>query len=195
MRKREKSQRNYGILFISIFIALIMITSIAGFLIGSNQDKITFKYNNFRFNFKDNMYYTKIDGEVMSFQFSPTDVEDIELSEDASKKLKESGVRMLTFNPDNEERQIVDNLRLYISDRIPMTFSAVTYLSDYYPSLKVVTCDNITKEVGVIYIDNSFNYTNNTIDFLQDCIIMKGSGQSLFQLADRIIYAYYGVIK
>ena len=153
------------------------------------------KYGDYKFYIKenDNHYWTKIDGKEMPFYFLPGQVENINLSNVITNRIKESYLIMITFNPkDTVNLQAMEVTRFDLSQYLgKVVYSGVLESSLEY-DIPVITCENATAQSPVIVLNMS---DNTSIQEVDTCIYFYARGREFLRLRDRMLYSYHGVIK
>jgi hypothetical protein len=184
----RKEKRSKGAMYVAIFIAVIMITSVLGYIFGDgSQESMTYGKHDF---YKKNLkWVTKINGNEVAFDAFPAEVELINLSENAKNKILDSKMIYVTYNPNqtNEElgfaqfdlNQKLMLINIYVSN-------GMTAENKY--GISVITCENATQFVPVIVLEYS---SNNIIKEEGSCIILDGDP---ILLKDRLLYSVFGVI-
>jgi hypothetical protein len=193
MGRRERQSEKKKQIIIRVTLALIMVLSAFGVMIGSFANN-EMRYGKYKFELVDNQYMTKINGKPTFFYSLPTQVDYINLSSSVTNKIKEAYMVMLTFNPqDNASLQIIDLVRFDFSQLLDKVIvNGVLSSSEAYPDFPIITCANATLKTPVLI----FNISDNTsIVDVDNCIYLNGRGTELVWLRDRLLYSYYGVIK
>jgi hypothetical protein len=192
MGKRERKSEKAKQVILSVVIALVMIMSTFGIIIGSQNNEL--RYGKYKFEVGNNQYATKINGKEMVFYSLPGQDEYINLSSIIINKLKEAYFISLTFNPnDKNNAQVLDLIRYDFSQTLGKTvINGVINTSADYKDLPVITCENATLQTPVLL----FNVSDNTsIIDINNCIYLNAKGSEFLRLRDRLLYGYYGVMK
>ncbi|MBW3023333.1 hypothetical protein KY308_04480, partial [Candidatus Woesearchaeota archaeon] len=96
MRKEKKSSGIY----LAVFIALIMILSVIGFMTTREEKQA---YGKFSFSEKNNQWSTKTqNGELLSY-YLPQDVEQIAVPEQAKSLILNTKMLYITYDPKDED--------------------------------------------------------------------------------------------
>jgi len=99
MRKKNKKKDNKVGLLTVIVIIILMLSSIIGYVFKGNSNE---KYNNSSFSRTDDgIWYTKINGNQFAFNYFPSDLEDINLSNEIINKIKNTNMVYFTYDPEN----------------------------------------------------------------------------------------------
>ncbi|MBN1385897.1 hypothetical protein JW968_02850 [Candidatus Woesearchaeota archaeon] len=195
--REEKKKRMSKQTLMTIFIAAIMISSIAGFLYmgGGTQ---TSNYNGHKFKLLSNrMWETEVNGVSYYFYYLPEEVQNLNLNPDAYHLLQDSNAIGLTFNPKDKNIQTIDLLRYDLG----ISFSQLGkhleqgMANNTNPAytLPLMTCEDATPEKPVIYIRTS-NTTGLNLDGY--CAIMEGFGNmDMIAVRDRILYQMLGILQ
>ncbi len=200
MSKEEKREKRVKIT-LSIFISVIMATSILGIL-NSNSDSLeTIKYNNIKFKNKldetgNPVWTAKFKGEELSFHISPLEADSIKKELDASSLALASSLlrnsKYVIFLKSPEPNQYVDLASFELSKTLgKITGTALTKKSPG-SELPVASCENATNSSPFITFE-----TNSSMGIETDnnCITLKGNGFELLSLKDTLLYEYKGILK
>ena len=178
---------------ITALIVVLMVSSTAGFIFG-RDDTASYKYNGYKFNRVNNAWIGKIDGKEAMFNFHPTELEEISLSDNVVSKLEVSNA-YLTFEI-GKNLQYIDLIRLGFITAMDENFGTSIFSgtineTEYY-DLPIIDCVNATPEVPVI----KFVFANETKIYTDgDCIIAEAQSEIEFlAIADKILYKLFGVM-
>ncbi len=178
----------------SIFIALIMVSSVFGVVLNSSFSNTKIKYNNHVFVAQDGKYYTELNGKEIDFYNNPEVIENIELDENFVNVLKNT--KMMYFTSDFND-SLVEEIAILGYDLTTNMFDTnYVYvqpsLTTNETDLPQITCQDATQTVPVIYVKSS-NETSSS--FENGCLIINlQSSFDVAQYRDRILYSFYGVI-
>ncbi len=181
----------------TLFIAFIMVSSVLGYTIFGGTEQTTTRYNGYSFVRTSTGWQTKVNKQELSFNFHPSEVEHINISQGIVDLIKNTNMIYLTFDPDQPDLQYIDLSRFEMTD-IFFTFlqtyaeNAVTKQSSKY-DLKILDCTNATSSVPVIH----FKQGNETKAYKDDsCIIIQSTdGPGYLKLKDRLIYELLDIIQ
>jgi hypothetical protein len=192
MGRHERKSNKAKQVVMGIVIALIMILSTFGIIIGNQTSSLS--YNGYKFKLNGNQYVTKINGKEMIFYSLPSQSDFINVSSVIPNKIKEAYIVMLTFNPaDKVNIQIIELVRFDLSQSLnKVILDGVLNASTDYPSLPLITCANATLKTPVIIMNMSD--TPGIVD-IDNCIYLNARGTEFLRMRDRLLYSYYGVIK
>ncbi len=187
-------------------IVFLMVSSILGIISNRNSDESgRLEYNGYDFSLVNNRWQVKVDGQTYTFDYHPTELENLNVSPQALAKIITSPIVYFTFDPGWKDSSYLDLLRLQFDTTIPAKYgiqfvSAVTTnetVVDYKGreisyDLPIVTCQDAGGMVPVIYAVES-NETSMLLD--GQCIVMSvSSGNDLWRMRDRILYTYLGIM-
>jgi len=189
MRKEKKSKWGAILVF---FIAFIMISSIIGFIYSGRTD--TFKYKDLKFTRTQNQWYTVINNQRLIFNYFPTDVEQINLTQeittillnkpeiDTTSELNDTFAEEIALAQYNMALTL-NNLNIYIRQGLTTnnTFN-----------LPIITCKDATLAVPIIHFKQS-NQTKITLE--NNCIIAEARNNiDILRIKDRLLYSMLGII-
>ncbi|MCF7799024.1 hypothetical protein K9M74_03905 [Candidatus Woesearchaeota archaeon] len=190
---------------VTYFIVILMISSVAGFALSSNSmnssDKL--EYNGFIFEsttvdhplasgYNMNALVEKTTGAL--FYASPYQVEQIPTEGNVSWALKDKPYFIYTFESDATFNTVHDWLRFeFASQTTKNIIPAVISLNETYPSFPVLTCENSTIDMPVIFIEQG----NSTIIRVDEnaCVQIKTRSQDILMVRDRLFYSFSGIMN
>src|SRR4030042_5886506 len=112
MGKRERQAEKKKQILISVVLALLMILSCFGVMIGNFSNEM--RYGKFKFEYQDNHYVTEINGKQMPFYTLPSQSDFINLSSAIPNKIREEYMVMLNFNPgDTANLQVTEMIMFH----------------------------------------------------------------------------------
>ncbi|MEA3514700.1 MAG: hypothetical protein U9R34_04445 [Nanoarchaeota archaeon] len=192
MRRREKSNR-YG-KFIAILVGLVMIGSIAGYVVLDSGSKTELEYNGYEFRQDKNGFSTEIEEKVIAFNFHPTEVEHISFESDEISMLREAEVIMITSDPENPLQSAVSFLEFELESKLLLFKRVVAhgFTEENENNLQVITCDDAGEKSLVIYLTKGNSTSVNTQG---NCIIIIAKNEyDLVKVKDALLYRILGVI-
>jgi len=198
IEKKETKSRTG--LYLSIFLATIMIGGVAGILLDYQGTSNDYVYGKYTFKQDSNgRWSTKIDGKQVSFFSLPTQSGQMNISAQAIQTLKNSQGILISINPDSNvttRLQALELFRFELFDSFSNAYQkqtgfGVMQKSEAY-KLPVITCSNSTYQFPVI----TARYSNETkISEEGSCIDVKAlDEQSMLIELDSMKYRIYGVI-
>jgi hypothetical protein len=192
MRKDTNKKKQ---VWISIGIAIIMVSSILGYMFGSD-DANTYKYNKITFYQKNLAWAAKISNKDYEFNYFPDTIDYINVSSGIVSRIKSTFQLDCTYDLNDTHAQDLALAQQYIELTLMQSNSiyvrkAATAQNKY--NLPVLTCKNATSAVPVIYL----RIANETKIYSEDnCIIAQGrDGADILRVKDRILFGVLGVIK
>ena len=183
--------------FLVYFIGFIMVFSVFGVIFFGFGDGGTtsLRYNDFKFANKGSSWSTMINEKEALFTYFPSDVGGINVSNDVINRLKNILEIDVTsgFN-DTFAKQISlaeYNMGLTLNNFNIFVRQGFTAESQY--NFPVITCENATNFVPVIY----FKSSNETKVYLENnCIIAEALRQDdVERIKDRLVYGILGIIE
>ncbi len=194
--RRPRKQLISNKVLISIFISFIMVTSIMGFIIGSFRTaEEELEYKNLLFTKSGNYWETEINDMKIRTTYFPSELEDINVSEDALSKLKSTKMIYITTPVQGPNLDAISLASFELADFLtPFQIFSQAAISDNNTgyALPLITCQNATLFVPVISIENA----NQTQAYLEgDCIILEAQyAQDFIRLKDKIILKFVGIM-
>jgi len=191
--KRKNVKRTQQI-FLAVFIAMIMTTSILGFLWGQESGE-QLKYKNKVFTRQQEVWVTEVNGLKKSFYHFPSQVEDIPVDANAISTIKNTPMVYMTYDPNqtavNYIAQGIFDLNEEFSAINIYSVNALTKENKF--NSPIITCLNATANTPVVY----FEQTNQTrISFDNNCIVVEAkTGLDFLRARDRILYAISGILE
>jgi hypothetical protein len=199
MRRRkntsEKKKKLMTTLF-TAFIALIMITSIIGFLYTDTQQKI--KIENYSFYRNGDNWV--LDDFGITFRYLPEQLNGYNVSIEAVNILKNSNMVLLTLDTTNKSitdvMDIADigySLGEILTEQLSIYTPPPAILSEdeRFPNATIITCANTSIYIPVLSIQMG---SEPGIIFSDGCIHMKGKSSSqLAALKEALLYRIIGI--
>ena len=179
---------------VSLFIVIIMVSSLLALWEGSSND--AGKYGDFKFTMEGNgMYSTEINDEKVYFFSLPDQISSIEVAEDISEELKYADKMYLLFNPKDENIEVIEVLRRsFAEDELPLLgksmFFGVVEFDETYSSLPVYDCENTTMTTILMKTSEEVGIYKEG-----DCIVLSAKdSRDLFYVRDRLLFDLFEVI-
>ena len=189
MRKKHEKKNKIG-LWLTIFIALLMLTSTIGYVFKGDSKE---KYGEFSFSRGDDQrWHTKIDGKQLAFYYFPADLERINLSSEITNRIKNTNMIYFTHNLENPYSGDIALLKEIFWPYFKIYADNGLTVNNSF-NLPVINCNNATITLPIIYFKES-NQTGFYFD--NDCIICEiRSGEDFTALKERLLYALFGVME
>lgn len=207
--KKEKAKKRNTII-VSLVMIFLMTFSILAMTLDSSNNQTSFEYNNFTFKQKVidheifqqqvQKYYIELNGEDIEFYFTPSFMDQINVSADNLDNLKDSNVIYFTREPLSDELDVTENifffdvLRLEFNQNVPKATSpAITDETIFESDLPVINCEDASDSQVVLKLANTTGPLSiNEIN--PYCFEIQGDGDDLLYILDYLIYDYYDVI-
>jgi hypothetical protein len=191
MRKKKENKKLNIIM--AVFIAVLMVGSIAGYMWTGNNESLNYKEYNFKV--KGEQLTTEINNQNYYFYYHPTDLISLNVSEQAKQALINSELIYVTFDPYTEDIVYVEQARFDLTNEFLKTGKAMIngQSKDSEYDLPLIDCNNATEFIPVIY----FRAGNKTEIYNEgNCIIAEASFEQAFiALKDRIMYTILGILE
>jgi hypothetical protein len=196
-RRKEDSSFFSKKNLVGLFIVAIMVLSGVGYLWVQNSGGTATDYKGHQFVFSGDKWYTKIDSATVGFTYHPADLERINISPELMEYIKSVKMFYITFEPNSSFIENFEILRMELETELPQYFNiypttGVTFNSSVYSQFPIVTCQNATVFVPVIYLRQG-----ETTEIIPDgsCIILQARDVSdVPALKDRLMYGLFGIM-
>lgn len=203
-KKLKKEAKDYSWAF-AAFIMLLMIGSIFGFIsyYGMENSNSIENYNGFKIINQNNRWIVNLDEKTLDFYNHPQQLEQINIEPAIINELLDNNPVFVTFDPNKEMLNFVDQIRLDLSLSIN-AISGIANESLDYPNLEKITCNdttgvfsqgNITQEYerNIIYLKYG---DSNDIRLENGCVIIEAdNAQDFAELKDRLVYTLFGIMN
>ncbi|MBD3164842.1 hypothetical protein GF323_06615 [Candidatus Woesearchaeota archaeon] len=189
MRRKKK---NYGAIIVSLFIAFIMVTSILGYIFGQDSGNDTVMYDGIKFVLTPEGWKTNYNGNTYIFSYTPSDLEDINFTEDINfKGLLEID---LTYDVNSSYREGIAEAIFRFSNNAEKQgiFIRQGFTGNNTYSVPIITCDDATEFIPVIYYKegNESNAENRG-----NCLVIESDEPNYFSAyTDLIAYKILGIM-
>ncbi|MCF7860603.1 hypothetical protein K9M79_00025 [Candidatus Woesearchaeota archaeon] len=199
MRRRKTSsdkKKKLMTTFFTAFIALIMITSIVGFMYTDSQQKM--KIGNFSF-FREGNFWI-LDDMKIPFRYLPEQVQEYNISDDAVDRMKTSNMVQITFDTSNlsivEIRDIAEvgfSMSEILTEQMTIYAPppAIASEDSRFPNSTIITCANSSMFVPVLSIEIG---EEPEVTVSEGCILMKAkTTNQLTALKEAFLYRIIGI--
>jgi len=196
----QKEQKSKSGLYLSIFLAVIMIGGIGGIFLSNPGTTSDYSFGKYDFKNVNNYWVTTINKKDTSFYFLPQQVESLSISSTAFERIKNSQGVMIIFDPGHnstKKLQALDVFRFEIANALVTSYNkqvafGITTNSSAY-TLPILNCNNSSFYVPIMLVD----FENETaVSLINDCIIVSAIDESsLLSLMDNLKYRIYGVFE
>ncbi|MBI3036052.1 hypothetical protein HYY71_07070 [Candidatus Woesearchaeota archaeon] len=188
----KKEKKKWGMI---VFIIFIMIgTSFSFVFFGFSGARETVKYKELKFVRLQDRWEAKINGINAAFSFLPDEVESVLAFEDFSKELQGKFEIDVTydFNSTYKESIALAHHQMGLTLAAYNIFVRKGFTANNSFNLPIITCDNATINVPVVY----FKHGNATRIHTENyCIIAEAPTNADFiRVKDRLLYGMLGVM-
>lgn len=183
---------------IGIIIAAIMVMSILGSWEG-NYVRLD-KYNEYKFKLKDDKVITEINGKEVFFDYHPSELENLSISPAAVQMFKDAIMIYLTFDPDDEYITEIEKGRMdfagFNNEFRKYVMVGVTANSTDYQLLPIITCQNATTYIPVIYLRKAPENAEAIVWNDGTCVHIEANyGFEFNAFKEKIRYILYGIMN
>lgn len=183
---------------VSLFIASIMVFSIMGFMMSYQMEDraIELEYNGYEFEQLYDGIRTEINGETVTLNYFPEQLERFNLSEAIKITLQNMPVFSVTYEADSEYKEYFAAQQYNLNENLPKLdryiIPGITNNTDV-EHIPVITCLNATPSIPVIF----FREANSTsIKFNNNCIIINIANMNdADQVGDLLFYYIAGIME
>ncbi len=199
-RNVRKKKKNHGGAILAAFIIFIMVGSGIGFVMIGNPspgDDGTYDEHSFYRDQTGNYWVTEHQGRILRFHNLPSMVEDLQLEQEPVRDIGGAGNIMITFNPDDENIQFIESIRMELEDEFQVNLgkqvvAGITTNSTLYQNFPVIDCGDADANNIVIKMKSS---DDEEMIYEGNCLELRGSsGHSFYRLKDRLIYSLTGIM-
>jgi len=192
MRKEKKSRKA---IIMAIVIAAIMIFSVMGIILDRYGNESSMNYNGHTLERKGSKWALISDKKEIMFDYFPSEVESINISEDIIKRIGSSLEIDSTYDLNSTNAEGIAYSQFELNNAMGNQFNIyvrIGFTGDNEYGIPIITCSDSTPAVPVIYFIDS----NETLVRSEgSCIIAEGKGYFDFiKIKDRILYGVLGVI-
>ncbi|MBI2650835.1 hypothetical protein HYX04_06025 [Candidatus Woesearchaeota archaeon] len=191
--REKKEKRRWGLI---LFIVFIMIgTSVSFVFFGFSGVEEKAKYNGITFIRFADRWEAKINGIDAAFSFLPKEAEKVSMPSDVTQRLQNRFEIDVTYDLNSTYKESIalaqHQMGLTLANYNIFVRKGFTANNTF--SLPIITCDNSTINVPVVY----FRYGNTTnINMENNCIIAEAPANDDFiMVKDRLLYGMLGVMK
>lgn len=186
--RKKRDKKKLGLIWAAI-IALLMVTSIFGYIGRDSEETSSTEYNGYQFFESEKGWIVRIGETGYVLDHFPTELEDIE-----AEAIDISSEKVYVVFDDQEVSPSQDyasqKIRSFLgSFGVRTVYACLDEDNCFDDTWPLVECDG---EFPIIQI----NKDNRTIIFIKDnCIVLQGSDEDLSKVADRLIYYWLGVMQ
>ena len=192
--KRKKKKINYS-LIMAIFIAVVMMTSIMGYMWQGGDGGETVKMGDYTFSRVSSYWQVKYEGQFLKFSYLPDTLLDINVTDVAIEKMLATKMVYTTSDVNDvyaeSIAQTIFELRKELGENL-MVFLVNGFTENTTYNLPIITCDNATQFVPVMLLkegDSSRIYLDG------ECIVFEAKETYQFiRLKDKLLYKMYGIL-
>ena len=182
-------------LVMGVLLIFFMISSVFGVLFfGFNEGSTSLRYGDYNFKSVQNQWGVKIGKKKLLFEYHPSDVDNLNLSEETKNRLLSSRMIYITSDFNDTTKQAIAQAAFQLTDHLIekniIVVNAFTESTSY--NTPIITCENATEFLPVLYFE-THNITQ--IETINNCLMLRGESQFDFgRLRDRLLYAIYEII-
>lgn len=188
------------VVLILIVIGILTVPFLKNLFLISQEKSTTLTYRGFIFTKVENLWLTQWERDKqlynLAFHFNPKEVENVPVSGTLYDNFSESGIVYITFDPDvgpplGYVALTAGELSLNLARGLNYELVAACTRNETEgcKDRPIVTCEDLDKSIIYIKVANETG-----VDFLGNCIIVKGSESELVKSADNLLFRWYRII-
>lgn len=183
--------------FMSLFIVVMMLGSVMGFVLTSGTASTTSYYNGYKVQVVSKGYLVSYGKDRLNFYYSPQDLEFINVSSTMMKELVESPFAIISFDPAIKDTAVLDYARFtlfnYYSKMKKNVVFGVTGDSLVYPNFNTMDCMNATVGAPAIIFKDA---EQSSVTYEPHCMIISSADTThRLRMAELISYHVLGIMK
>ena len=185
-KKFEKKQRKK--LFFPIFIAIVLVSSILGFIWKDQENADYKKYGGYKFTKIDNKWVTEINEKQIFFDYYPGELENILLPKPPANINTDK--IYIAFDPEQEDpniNYILQKISITISNMGTRIILSCIKDSPNCPDIPIINCKDNHLVIQIIKSDQS------EVIQQDNCIIFKGNVLYLNRRIDKLRLNLFGI--
>ena len=198
LEKRHKKERRNKIIM-SLVLAILMFGSIFGIWARSlGSEKIIYNDYKFKVQYVDevesNVYVTKVDGKEIYLYGRPEVAMNLEVNGNLTDFFNKAMYVVFTNNNEEKISYVSDHIRYELTtlSQIPMS-GALDKKYDNFDDYNVITCENASETMPVIYMKESNSSTQ--INLTDNCLNVDINFRDLAYVRDRLLLSALGVAE
>ncbi len=206
-RQAEKKRQRWAQIAIGVVLVLLMVVSIVQFG-GNYSSNGSLTFNGHRFTAGKNGFTVKADGQQLQVLNMPLGQDPqgvtfhsafgtavrVDADPAALPLLTGAPFLVVTFDPASPFPDVIDLVRLGLSQEYGNVASAVLRNSSQYSGLPVITCANASAQFPVLRLELANTTQEANVTVSDGCVTLAGDPQGLLAARDWLILAKHGVI-
>ncbi|MDD3175499.1 MAG: hypothetical protein PHU51_03410 [Candidatus Nanoarchaeia archaeon] len=193
-RKHHRTKR-----LMSWILVGIMVFSIFSIWATSYMSSERIQFNEYKFKYSNDEKYgdntvltTKVDGKELFFYTHPEDAMQIPVEGNLTNLLFNKNYYIFTTNPTTDAGYLSDLIRYEFSTLLEKEFYiGVDDIYEDFPDIPVITCENASLELPVLYLIQTEEPTNITIQ--NNCATINLNLKEAAYLRDRLLLSMTGI--
>ena len=189
-KKKLFSKQN----IVSLFIVFIMVSSVIGYMFGRDGGE-KLKYGDHSFLRRGREWVLRTDKGELTFDYFPAEVENINLSSGVVDLLNEKKEIDSTSSANDSYAEAIALAQYSLMqnlDKISDTYLRIGMIDENEFSLPIITCEDATESVPVLYFKKS---DVTKVEVKDNCIIAEAKGElDILGVKDRLLYGLLGII-
>jgi len=192
MKKKDKGFRKE--LIMPIFIVMIMVMSVFGYMWSSSRTKID--YNGYKFyQLDDGRFMLSLEDKRIAFNYYPSELEWINTSKGIGNVFNSQAI-FITSDYNSTMSETLAEIKFNLAQQIEEFKGAYAQNSFTEPTEyghPVITCMNATSSVPVVLIERS-DATEIVLE--NNCLTLRAKNrQEMIRAYERLVYSILGVME
>lgn len=192
-------KKNKTALYITLFLAAIMVLSIFGVFLWNPSTESDYSYGKYSFKPSNGNWITKINGKEKAFYYLPQELLRFNASSAIFNTIKYSQGLVIVLNGSTnltQRLQVQDLFKLGLADAMMSSYPDKKLwfsTTGINASLPQITCQNASYVVPVMTVD----FSNETkTDLKGSCIVVTATDEySMLNILDGLRYGIFGVLN
>lgn len=168
-------------IFISVFISLIMVSSIIGYMFGDSEESV--KYKGYKFVNNNGNWVANINNKQIILSERPDLLEDISVPEIELSYLNFMSKVYLSLNPEDKmEATLYLFAQNVLSNLNPKLIRSCINDSAECKEMPLKSCQDATNNIFVIVIKRG----EKSIDYKENCLTITGDAEAIIKYLDKL---------
>lgn len=185
-RYEDRKNRKRNIIW-ALFIIIIMVSSVLGYIEMRTDEESKYSYNGFKFAKQNDKFVTTINNKDYVFDYFPTDIQNISIKTNNFNSQKV----YLVFNASERDQNLE-----YVLSKVSYTLNSLGYSIVFAcaeekdcPDIPIVKCAE--EKDAVLFKKNN---STEKIYTINKCNVIEGDAIGLVKASDRFNYHILGVM-
>ena len=192
-RKKHEKSNKLG-LYSAIFIIVIMVSSVIGFMYGDRNSDDTRKYGKTKFVATQEGWMTSVNEEKIIFQFLPESTSDLEMDGATRDRLLSANMVYMTSDFNDPFAQDIALAQYELADnmkKISNKYFIAGFTDSASKTIPAISCLNATVQIPVLYFKDG---EKARLSVSGNCVIFEGGYETDFlRFVDKLLFENMGI--